>query len=171
MGHWIRVLNCKSYGKHVPTHDCTLALWSVFPWAWASTPGCRMAHGKEMPDPLRSLHIVLGDRIEPARLIGMAPALEPISCERRFTSHFTPPNRYVCFHNVINWFPSSWCSSTWQCRICTMHTCGIIKTTKQHAVVRRFLYQGDSCAKETPVKRTFLDKARRLLWQGHMCQF
>ena len=43
--------------------------------------------------------------------------------------------------------------------------------TKQHAVVRRFLYQGDSCAKETPVKRTFLDKARRLLWQGHMCQF
>ena len=156
MGHWIRVLNCKSYGKHVPTHDCTLALWSVFPWAWASTPGCRMAHGKEMPDPLRSLHIVLGDRIEPARFIGMAPALEPISCERRFTSHFTPPNRYACFHNVINWFPSSWCSSTWQCSICKMHTCGNNtnhETTccgKEIPVPRRLLCKGDSCEKDIP---------------------
>ena len=61
-----------------------------------------MAHGKEMQDPLRSLRIVLGERIEPARLGGMAPILEPNSCERRFTSYFTSPNRYAGFHSMIN---------------------------------------------------------------------
>ena len=41
----------------------------------------------------------------------------------------------------------------------------MIQATKKHDVVSRLLYQGDSCEKETPVKKN-IPGQRRLLWQG-----